>query len=91
MKMKKRRLKPFVKITLLGVLLLVCVISAGVLINNNNTQLVSKSDDDFTYVNDYIFDSYYPVVNQDEKIIRPYTASNISIYKNFYEKDASEE
>ena len=89
--MKKRRLKPFVKITLLGVLLLVCVISAGVLINNNNTQLVSKSDDDFTYVNDYIFDSYYPVVNQDEKIIRPYTASNISIYKNFYEKDASEE
>ena len=88
--MKKRRLKPFVKISIVGVVLLVCAISAGLLINNN-TATVSKTNDDFTYVNDYIFDSYYPVVNQDEKIIRPYTASNISIYKSFYEKDASEE
>lgn len=88
--MKKRKLKPFVKVSMLVVILLVCAISLGVLLNNR-AQTVSLIDDNFTYVNDYIFDSYYPVINQDEKIIRPYNAENISIYKNFYEKDASEE
>ncbi len=88
--MKKRKLKPFVKVSMLVVILLVCAISLGVLLNNR-AQTVSLIDDNFTYVNDYIFDSYYPVINQDEKIIRPYNAENISIYKNFYEKDDSEE
>lgn len=87
--MKKRRLKPFVKISILGVFLLVCALSVGVLTNKSSK--VSKTEDGFTYVNDYIFDSYYPVVNQEEKIIRPYTSESVSIHKSFYEKDASEE
>lgn len=57
----------------------------------NQTESVSKIDDDFTYVNDYIFDSYYPVVNQDEKIAKPYSADNVSIYKNFYDQEGTEE
>lgn len=63
---EKRKLKPFVKISLLLVVLLVCSIGISTLINNK-TKTVSKQNDDFTYVNDYIFDNYYPVVNQDEK------------------------
>lgn len=88
--MKKRKLKPFVKVSALGVFLFVCMLSVAILTNNKTTK-VSKTNDDFVYVNDYIFDSYYPVVNQEEKIKRPYTAENVAIYKNFYENDASEE
>lgn len=88
--MKKRKLKPFVKISLLLVVLLVCSIGISTLINNK-TKTVSKQNDDFTYVNDYIFDNYYPVVNQDEKIKRPYSSEKVSVYKAFYEQDASEE
>ena len=89
-KMKKRRLKPFVKISILGMFLLVCMFSVGIL--TKKTEKTSKEENnEFTYVNDYIFDSYYPVVNQEEKIKKPYTSDSVSIYKNFYEKDASEE
>lgn len=87
--MKKRKLKPFVKISILGVFLLVCMLSVGIL--NSKTSRVSKTTDDFTYVNDYIFDSYYPVVNQEEKIRKPYTSESVSISKSFYDKDATPE
>lgn len=88
--MKKRKLKPFVKVTIISILFVAFVVTAGILANNQ-TSLASNIDDDYVYVNDYIFDSYYPVVNQDEKIQRPYAAENISVYKSFYEQDASEE
>ncbi len=89
-KMKRIKLKPFVKISMIGVVLIVFLVSV-LYLNNNKTDTVSKNDNDFTYVNDYIFDSYYPVVNQEEKFVRPYTSETVSIYKNFYDKDASEE
>ena len=89
-KMKKRRLKPFVKISAIGVFLIVCLVSI-VSLSDNKTNTVSKTSDDFTYVNDYIFDNYYPVVNQEEKLTKPYTSEKVSIYKNFYDKDATEE
>lgn len=88
--MKKRKLKPFVKISVVSMLLIVCMVGVSMLIYNQ-TESVSKIDDDFTYVNDYIFDSYYPVVNQDEKIAKPYSADNVSIYKNFYDQEGTEE
>lgn len=88
--MKRRKLKPFVKVSIIGTFLLVCLLSVFVL-TDGKTGTVSKNTDDFTYVNDYIFDSYYPVVNQEEKFVKPYTADTVSIYKNFYDKDASEE
>lgn len=87
--MKKRKLKPYVKVSIISVFLVVCLLSIT-LLNNNKTSVVSKNDD-FVYVNDYIFDSYYPVINQEEKIIKPYTSENVSIYKNFYDKDSTEE
>ncbi len=88
--MKKRKLKPFVKISAIGVFLIVCLVSI-VSLSDNKTNTVSKTSDDFTYVNDYIFDNYYPVVNQEEKLTKPYTSEKVSIYKNFYDKDATEE
>lgn len=88
--MKKRKLKPFVKVSILTMFLIVCLLSV-VFLTYDNTNAVSKINEDFTYVNDYIFDNYYPVINQEEKILKPYTEENISIYKNFYDKDASEE
>lgn len=87
--MKKRKLKPFVKVSIVTTFLVVCLLSISIL-TNDKTSNVSKNDD-FVYVNDYIFDSYYPVINQEEKIIRPYTSENVSIYKNFYDKDSTEE
>lgn len=88
--MKKRKLKPAVKIFAMVVFLLICTISITTLVNNNTKEVV-KENSDFTYVNDYIFDNYYPVVNQEEKIGKPYTSDKVSIYKKFYEKDAKEE
>lgn len=82
--MKKRKLKPFAKI-FLGVMIVVILLS-GVMLISNTTKEVSYMDD-FTYVNDYIFDDYYPVISNSDKIIRPYSADNISVYRNFYEKD----
>ena len=87
--MRKRKLKPIVKVTILGIFLTVCMIIVGAF--TGKTSNVSKMDDDFTYVNDYIFDSYYPVINDGEKISKPFTREDVSIYKNFYDKDTSEE
>lgn len=88
--MKKRRLKPFVKISVLGVTLFVFVLSV-LLLTNNKSKQVMKEDSSFTYVNDYIFDNYYPVINTEEKIVKPYNSENVSLYKNFYDKDATVE
>lgn len=88
--MKKRKLKPFVKVSIVGVFLVAFLVGISALIYNK-TQTVSKISDDYTYVNDYIFDSYYPVVNQDEKIVKPYSSEAVSIYKNFYDQEGTEE
>ena len=88
--MKRRKLKPAVKIVMLSslsiVLLLVVLISA-----NTKTKSVIKESDDFVYVNDYIFDNYYPVIKNDEVIGKPYSSEKVSVERNFYEKDAAED
>jgi len=88
--MRRRKLKPAVKVAILSslsiILLLVVLISA-----NGRTRSVMKEIDDFVYVNDYIFDNYYPVIRNDETIMNPYSGDKVSIEKKFYEKDASEE
>lgn len=89
-KMKKRKVKKEVKILIVVCVMLVSVISATTLLFNK-TQSVTKVDSDFTYVNDYIFDNYYPVVSNEETIIRPYTSDKVTLYKNFYEKDANKD
>lgn len=88
--MKKRRLKPQIKIGIISTLFIAFVVTVGIISNNYSTPVINMSDD-YVYVSDYIFDSYYPVVSQDEKIQKPYSSDTVSIYKYFYEEDASEE
>lgn len=87
--MKKRRLKTVIKIPLIMVVVVVLILGVAVLVNNN-TKTVMK-EDDFTYVNDYIFDTYVPVVNNEEKIVKPYESDKVTINKSYYEKDDTEE
>lgn len=87
---KKKRLKPLAKISLIAILLVAGTIGITSLVNSKTIN-VSKMDDNFTYVNDYIFDNYYPVVKTEEKIMKPYSSDNVQIYKNFYEKESSAE
>lgn len=88
--MKGKKLKPVVKKTII-VSVLVLIVTATFALLTNQTSTVAVVDDNFIYVNDYIFDSYYPVVNNEEKVVRPYTSSSVTIHKNFYEKDESKE
>lgn len=85
--MKKLRLKKEIKRGIVGISLLTIMFASVTLLNNDNKRV--QNNQRFTYVNDYIFDSYYPVVNNDEKIIRPYNSTEVSIYKKFYDKDSS--
>lgn len=87
--MKKRKLKPLVKRAILSAVLILSIVAVGLL--NNDSKEVLANDSSFTYVNDYIFDSYYPVANQAEKVSKPYTLESVSIYKNFYDENQSEE
>lgn len=86
--MKKLKLKPFVKISVISFLSIILTILVGIT-NSNETKNVSK-EDNFVYVNDYIFDTYYPVVNTEEKLIRPYSSNSVTINKNFYDREADE-
>lgn len=87
--MKKMKLKPFVKISIIGCLSIICAVLIKVFMPGDSALAVSQNDS-FIYVNDYIFDTYYPVVNTEEKLIRPYTDSGVSISKNFYDSQADE-
>ena len=47
--MKKRKLKPFVKVSILTMFLIVCLLSV-VFLTYDNTKDVSKINEDFTYL-----------------------------------------
>ena len=85
--MKKLKLKPYIKNTLIISSILLCAIITYSLFNIK-TEEVSK---ELTYVNDYIFDKYYPVVKEEEKIQNPYSSSKVKIDKNYYETESSKE
>ena len=88
--MKKRKLKTAVKLSFMITGVLVFVLGIAIF-SYNSTKPVSNLYEDFTYVNDYIFDDYYPVVKNEEKLIRPYSSDKVTLYKNFYEKDENKE
>lgn len=87
--MKKRRLKPAVKI--FAICIMFAFLLGTFILIESNTKPVYEEIDDYTYVDDYMFDDSYPVVVSDEKILKPYVSDKVSIYKTFYNKDAKEE
>ena len=88
---KKRKLKKGIKISLFTILFFAVCATFYSLVANKSSEMLSAMDD-FTFVNDYIFDNYSPVMNSDEEsLIRPYSSENISLYRNYYDKDATSE
>lgn len=79
--MENRRLKKTVVyalyalafITVMGTVYLLDMISSP-----------TRLDDNTTYVNDVIIENDIPVVSVSNNMVRPYTASNVSIGKSFY-------
>lgn len=82
---KKLVLKPFVIPTLYTIFALVVIISLFLSIE------VIDEEEQLTYVNDTILDEYVPVVNVEETIKKPFTDNNVTISKNYYDYQASEE
>ena len=88
---KKRKLKKGIKLSLFTILFFAVCATFYSLVANKSSEMLSAMDD-FTFVNDYIFDNYSPVMNSDEEsLIRPYSSENISLYRNYYDKDATSE
>ena len=48
-------------------------------------------EDDTVYVTKTILDEVVPVIGDTAKIIKPYVDNNVTIYKNFYKQDGTEE
>ena len=86
--MKVKKLKPAVKIALLSIFFIVLVI--GFMFSKKGIQTLTK-DDNFVYVNDYIFDNYLPVIKKEEVFIRPYGEESVSVYKPFYDINKTSE
>lgn len=82
---KKLVLKPFVIPTLYTIFALVVIVSLFLSIE------VIDEEEQLTYVNNTILDEYVPVVNVEETIKKPFTDNNVTISKNYYDYQASEE
>ena len=87
--MKNRRLKKPV-IYGLYVLSFIAFFGAIYLIESNISVKEYKDKKD-TYVTKTVLDNVVSVVATEQKLTRPYTSSEISILKNYYSKDASED
>lgn len=82
---KKLVLKPFVIPTLYTVFAVAVIVSLFLSID------VIDEEEQLTYVNGTILDEYVPVVNVEETIKQPFADSNVTISKNYYDYQASEE
>ena len=52
---------------------------------------VSKTDDNYTYVNNSIISSNVPVVKEEKIMVKPYTSEKVEISKKFYDTNESDE
>ena len=89
--MKKFKLKKKVKNVIIVLSFALITITSYIVFSIKTKPVLKQDDNAYTYVNDYIFDNYYPVVKEDETIGMPYTDSNVKIHKSFYEKEGTKE
>ncbi len=82
---RKLVLKPFVVPTLYTIFAVVVIISLFLSIQ------VVEEKENLTYVNESILDEYVPVVNLEEKLIRPFTDTSVTILSNYYDYQSSQE
>ena len=88
--MKVRKLKKFVIPSIIGVTL-VSVLTLALVYNSLKTETVFKSDNDYRYTTKSFFRNYMPTSGEDVTIAMPYTSEEVSIYKDYYDKDSDEE
>lgn len=90
--MKKRKLKPFVVPMLYTIAIALFVGSMYFLDQIINNAVFSSKNEDVQYVDDEIIENnnYLPVVDEVEEFIRPYSADNVEIVKNFYDYKADQ-
>ena len=82
--MKRRKLKQGVWISLYLILIVGLVTSAYAL-KNAMESANNKKEKDHQYVSSSIVDEDVPVINEVTKLIKPYTASGVSVAKNYYD------
>lgn len=86
--MKKRKLKKSIVFGIYGLsIIAVLSLAYGIDIALNKADV---DDQTYGYVSKTIFDTHIPVVSTDVTIIRPYTDSQITILKDYYDYEAEE-
>lgn len=92
MKERKRKLKPFV-MPMVYVLAFTALVLSLSVVDTIQNKKVSKSDENYTYVNNSIISSNVPVVKEEkiEVIIKPFKSENVEIAKKFYDTNSSDE
>lgn len=86
--MKKRKLKKSIVFGIYGLsIITVLGIAYGLDVTLNKGDF---KDESYGYVSKTIFDTHIPVVSTDVTIIRPYTDSEISIVKDYYDFEGEE-
>lgn len=83
---KKLKLRPFVLPTVYALSVLTLIVSIYYAANT----LKTSNDEYFTYVTSAIMDTDIPVVATETKIIRPYTNTDVTIGKGYYDPKAEQ-
>lgn len=82
----ERRLKRSVLYGLIG---LGCILFVGIIYLIESMVARKNFDDENVYVTTTIIDKVVPVINDASIMIKPYVNNEVSVYKNFYNKDSS--
>ena len=82
---KKLKLKPFV-VPMIYTLALIAIITGAFLSID-----IVKDKEYYTYVNTSILDEYIPVINTEDKILKPYTSDKVIKTSGYYKMDSTEE
>ena len=86
--MTNRKLKKNVK----SVIFMASISLIAILLMVITKDLKTSNDEEQTYVMNTVVDNITPVVSTNtDSIIKPFTNSNVSINKTYYDKDASQE
>lgn len=84
---KRLRPKKYV-IPALYVILFATIITGAVLITKSLKQLPSYEEDDTNYVSESIANEEQPVINEEKKMLKPYTNEKVTVGKTFYDYKA---
>ena len=88
--MKVKKLKGYVLPSFIALLLMIAF-GIAMLFKSSMTEAVFSDDNDYKYTTKSIFRNYIPTNAVEVTISKPITVDDITIYKNYYNKDANDE